>query len=96
MIITNHKSRKDRFRQYNGQTGQTMIYKALYKQIKINKRNTLNTGRELRCSGRVYSCYKPSDMSRKRKGPDCDYDKRNILVSVVICDTYIIVTLSKS
>jgi hypothetical protein len=32
-----------------------------------------------------FSCYKPGDKSWKRKGPDCDYDKRNI--SVVICGT---------
>jgi hypothetical protein len=32
-----------------------------------------------------YSSYKPGDMLWMGKGPDCDYDKRNI--SVVIPDT---------
>ena len=58
-------------------------------------RTPLKTGSELRCSGKVgsscstsdtcYSCYKPSGKSWIRKGPDNDYEKRNI--SVVICDT---------
>jgi len=30
------------------------------------------------------SCYKPGAKSRMRKGPDCDYYKRNIFI--VICD----------
>jgi hypothetical protein len=33
-----------------------------------------------------YFCYKPSDKSWIGKGPDCDYDKWNIVM--VICDTY--------
>jgi hypothetical protein len=32
-----------------------------------------------------YSSYKAGDKSSMRKGPDCNYDERNI--SVVICDT---------
>ena len=31
-----------------------------------------------------YICHKPGDNLWMRKGPDCDYDKRNM--SVVICD----------
>jgi len=62
-------------------------------------RTPLKIGSELGCP-RVVSCSystcgtrRVNLWSRIRKGPDCDYDKRNI--SVVICDTYYSVTVSK-
>ena len=41
-----------------------------------------------------YSCYKSGDKPWIRKGPDCDYNKRNI--PVLICDTVIPYRLTKS
>jgi hypothetical protein len=40
------------------------------------------------------SCYKPGDKSWTRKGPDCNYDQWNI--SAVICDTNMLLRLTKS
>ena len=53
---------------------------------------------QLRCSGRVncfcstnrtscYSGYKPSDKSWMMRGTGCIYERQNIHVSFVICDT---------
>jgi hypothetical protein len=63
-------------------------------------RTPLNTGSELRCSGRVGSSCSTSEtcatnpvISLERGKLDCDYDKRNI--SVAICDTDIPQWLSR-
>ena len=54
-----------------------MIYKTTPRKIKIEQHEP----------HLCYSCYKPCDKSSMRKGPNCDYDKRNI--SMVICNTNI-------
>ena len=71
--------------------GQTMIYKTLHRKIKIEQHeHHTKHGNGLRGSGSAlvtpgcYSCYIFGHKSRRKKGSDCDYDKRNI--SVFICD----------
>jgi hypothetical protein len=78
---------------------QTMIYKTLHRKVKIEQQEfPLKTGGEfdqvLRNQKQFllhlwhpscHSSYKYGDKSWMKKGPNCDYDKRNI--SVVICET---------
>ena len=67
-----------KYKQYNHQKKRTMIYK----DLRLSNTNPLKTVDVVVCFGRVSSsCI----TSAKRKGPDYEYDKRNI--SVVICDT---------
>ena len=68
-----------------------MIYKTLHRKIKIEQHeHHTKHGNGLRGSGSAlvtpgcYSCYIFGHKSRRKKGSDCDYDKRNI--SVFICD----------
>jgi hypothetical protein len=74
-----------------------MIYKILHRKLKIEQHETTkNQGwTQLLRKGKqfllhmwyptCYSCYNPGYKSWMRKGPDCDYNKRNI--SLAIYDT---------
>jgi hypothetical protein len=97
----NTMAKRQMNRQHNGQKKKvqkekTTIYKRLYRKLKIPTQIRLKTEGKLRCSGRVtisgytrgtrhVTRYRSDDLSCRRKGLDCGYDKRNR--SVDICGT---------
>jgi len=63
-----------------------MIYKTLHRKAKNDQQEpTKNRGWMEVLSVVLLFCHKSGDKSWMKKGPDCDYDKRN--TSVVICET---------
>jgi hypothetical protein len=69
---------------------QTTIYKTLHSKDQAIEQHEPNKNQgyavpDPHATPVVLPCYKPGDMSRMRKRPDCNYDIQYI--SVVICDT---------